>query len=314
MMGKAEWRGAFLALAVLAGVVLVVISWTPGIPGEMLLQSLRLHIIAGAFVLAFILFCLGARWRAVGFVLVVLLAGAHAAFFIVELHGRRPSPAGAPAAELKVLSYNVLTGNPLGAEAAQQIVALAPDIVVVMETPGIESYMAALEKVLPYHLGCDRHKTCDLSVWSRYPIIDQQMLLLPPFQRERLAVVKLDVDGAALTVVATHLSKPYFDEASWFEVDFIGDVLDRIEGPVLLAGDFNAAPWSDTLIYLTRRARLAPPPNHPATWPVRAGPLGVPIDNMFTRGSALIEDIAAGSDSFGSNHRYLLARLALYAP
>ena len=45
---------------------------------------------------------------------------------------------------------------------------------------------------------------------------------------------------------------------------------------------------------------------------MRAGPLGVPIDNMFTRGNARILDLAAGEDSFGSNHRYLRATVGLY--
>src|SRR5690606_30148579 len=119
--------------------------------------------------------------------------------------------------------------------------------------------------------------------------------------------------GQPVTVVGIHLSKPYFDNASLIEIQQLRRALAEIEGPVILAGDFNAAPWSEPLDFLARDQGLAPPPSHPATWPVRAGMFGVPIDNMFTRGSAQIMEIEAGADSFGSNHRYLLARVGLYA-
>lgn len=313
MTSWAELRGVLLALAGFVVLLLLIVSFSPGLPGEMLLQSLRLHLIAAGLGLVFLLFVSGARWRSGIVLLLMLAASAHVAKFIVELHERRQPIAGAPVAELRVLSYNVLAGNPRGAEAAQHIAELAPDIAIIMETPGIEDDLDKLEAVLPYHLGCDDKRSCDLSIWSRYPIIEKEMFLPPPYRHERLGIVRVDVNGTIMTVVGAHLSKPYFDEASWFEVNYIARAFTKLSGPILLTGDFNAAPWSDTLIYLTREAQLVPPPSHPASWPVKAGPLGVPIDNMFTRGAAQIEDIEAGADSYGSNHRYLLARLALYA-
>ena len=85
-----------------------------------------------------------------------------------------------------------------------------------------------------------------------------------------------------------------------------------MEGDLIVSGDFNAAPWSDTLEHLAREAELIPGPGHPATWPVRAGPLGVPIDNMFTRGAALIRSIAPTPEAFGSNHLGLMATVDLF--
>lgn len=312
MTSWAELRGMLLALAAILTLILVLIAWTPGVPGEMLLQSLRMHIIVVSLGVGAALLVAGARWRGLLFLAVVALAAAQTIFLVNELHARRTSAAAAPVAELNVLSFNTLTGNPRGAEVVRQIAAMQPDVAIIMETPGIEQHLSELETALPYHLGCDASATCDLSVWSRYPILESRMLLLPPFNRERLAVIKIDVGGTPMTIVGSHWSKPYFDEASWFEAEYLKNTLNELEGPILLSGDFNAAPWSDTLTYLTRQSRLVPPPSHPATWPVVAGSLGVPIDNMFTRGAAQIGEIEAGGDSFGSNHRYLLARVALY--
>ena len=60
--------------------------------------------------------------------------------------------------------------------------------------------------------------------------------------------------------------------------------------------------------------KLVPPPVYPATWPVEAGALGVPIDNLLTRSGAVIESIATLPDTFGSNHRGLRAQVAITAP
>src|SRR5690606_5635313 len=100
--------------------------------------------------------------------------------------------------------------------------------------------------------------------------------------------------------------------AQWFEVAAISRVLNAIEGPVVLAGDFNAAPWTAPLRQLGQQQQLASGPWPPATWPVRLGPLGVPIDNMFTRGGAQLLSLRAG-DNIGSNHRPLWAEIGLYA-
>lgn len=310
MTSREEFRGVLLTLSGLVALLLLVASLTPGLPGELLLQSLRFHLVVAGAGLLVALLVMGIRWRAALFGLLLLAAAGHAAFLVVELGARRlVAPVGSDT-PLRVLSYNVLTGNDTAEDALRHILDLAPDVAVILETPGVEPYLEQLSDAFPYHLGCERSSSCDLSIWSRYPIISARMTALPPFGFERLGVIEIAVGERRLTVVGTHFSKPYFDEASWVEAYHLEQALAAVTGPVLLAGDFNAAPWSDPLVRLARMADLAPPPGYPATWPVRLGPLGVPIDNMFTRGDARIESIEAGTDSFGSNHRYLLASVS----
>jgi endonuclease/exonuclease/phosphatase (EEP) superfamily protein YafD len=107
------------------------------------------------------------------------------------------------------------------------------------------------------------------------------------------------------------MAKPYFDDFAEQEAWHIRQVINRTEGPLVLAGDFNAAAWSHNIDRLARAAKLIPPPYYPATWPIRLGPLGVPIDNMFTRGPLFISSIHALDDSMGSNHRGIMAELSL---
>jgi endonuclease/exonuclease/phosphatase (EEP) superfamily protein YafD len=283
------------------------------LPGALLLQSLRFHLIAAGLCLLVLMVIAGARWRAGLFALVLIAASAHAGRFVLEYQDRRSEQLGPPVAEISFISFNVLTGNRRSVEAADFLAASGADIAVVMETPGIFNQLDRLRETFPYSIGCTRPQTCDISIHSRLPIEGGEIRTMQPFHFERLAIAPVTIGGQKVTIVGVHLSKPYFDEASWLELLTIERVLSRIEGPVLLAGDFNSALWSGPVARLARAQDLAPAPFYPATWPVRAGPLGVPIDNILTRGNARIMALSAGSDSFGSNHRPLSARVELYA-
>ena len=310
---KAEVRGMATAGMLAFAMVLLLVSVPRGIPGVDLLQSLRFHIAALGVPLVAVLLVTGGRWRALVVVVLMLASVGQGLVPILDGYQRRDTVTGDVLARLKVISFNVLTGNLKGRAAADYIIGQAPDIAVVMETPGIEAYLDDIAKVLPYRVGCERRRTCDLTIFSRVPIEEPQMLLMPPFQRERLAVAHVSFEGVPLTVVGAHLSKPYFDEAAWMELQSVHAVLNGIEGRVLVSGDFNAAAWSDEIAQFSQGADLVPPPWHPGTWPVRLGALGVPIDNMFTRGSILIDAIDSPADSFGSNHRALRAEVSLRA-
>ncbi|MBU1305425.1 MAG: hypothetical protein KKF33_07895 [Alphaproteobacteria bacterium] len=313
MILKAEVRGMATAGLLAFAAALFLISVPRGLPGVELLQSLRFHIAALAIPLAILLIWAGARWRAALVLLLAVASVGQGLLPVIDGYQRRDAVTGTVLANIKVLSFNVLTGNYRGRAAADYIISEAPDIAVVMETPGIRAYLDDIAKVLPYRVGCERPRTCDLTVFSRTPIDNPQMLLMPPFMRERLAIARTTIDGVPLTVVGAHLSKPYFDEAAWVELQNVHAVLGGIEGRVIVSGDFNAAAWSDEVANFSAASDLVPPPWHPGTWPVRFGALGVPIDNMFTRGDILIDTIDSPDDSFGSNHRALRAQISLRA-
>lgn len=312
MILTAELRG--MATAGLIGFVLVLllISVPTSLPGVELLQSLRFHLAALGLPLAVVLFATRALWRGLVVVVLMLASLVQGVLPVLEGYEARAAVTGERLGEIEVLSFNVLSGRD-GRAAADYIIGQAPDIAIIMETPGVEPYLDEIGAVLPYRLGCDVTATCDTTVFSRTPLQRATMYQMPPFFHERLAVVTTEIDGEPVTVVGMHLSKPYFDSATWGELQYAQAVLKSLSGRVILAGDFNAAAWSDQIAGFTDAADLVPPPSHPATWPVKAGALGVPIDNMFTRGALLIEDITAVADSYGSNHRALLARVSLRA-
>jgi endonuclease/exonuclease/phosphatase (EEP) superfamily protein YafD len=312
LISKAEIRGILTGLGLVAIALLIGISMPTILPGQELLQSLRFHIGIALVVVPLLLLLFGAWRRAlVLLVLIALSLGQGALVVMSQLQTRAPMAAQTPAAEFSLLSFNVLSSNERGAEIADYIVHTMPDVAVIMETPGIEDQLDILAPIYPYRIGCDNPATCDLSLMSRTPLRDAKMYRMQPFKRERLIVAKTTIGGQDVTLVAVHLSKPYFDEAAWAELWQVRTLLDTITGPVVLTGDFNAATWSDTVADFVSRTKLVPPPSFPATWPVRLAGLGVPIDNMFSRDGALIEQSAALSSSIGSNHRGILAKVGI---
>ncbi len=111
MWGRAEFRGAVLALGGVLAVVLTVTSITPGLPGELLLQTLRFHLVALGLLLAVFMVLFGAKWRAGLFLAFLGVAFAHGAYLVWEFGARREAPVGALQAEMTLLNYNVLSGN-----------------------------------------------------------------------------------------------------------------------------------------------------------------------------------------------------------
>jgi endonuclease/exonuclease/phosphatase (EEP) superfamily protein YafD len=312
---KSEIRGVLTGLGLVAVGVLAAISGPNIIPGQELLHSLRFHIAIGALALPVLLFIFGGRWRALLLAAPICVSLGQGAMIVIgQLNSRAAMAAEVPAAQFNLLSFNVLTGNPRGPEIVTYMLDTLPDVAVIMETPGIEDEIGRLATAFPYHAGCSGPMDCDLSLFSRTPLRDVQVLKSISLQRERLIVAKTTIDGQDVTLVAVHLSKPYFDENAWAELQQVRWVLQDIKGPVVLSGDFNAAAWSRNVADFVADTGLVPPPRYPATWPVRLGPFGVPIDNMFSRDGAFIQSISATESSIGSNHRGLTAQIGIMAP
>ncbi len=293
--------------------LLIAVSVDFGLPGQGLLGSLRFHIGAAMLLLPLALALAGARLRALvmlGIVGLSLVQGA--GIVLVQQQRRDALEAKAPIASLHALSFNVLTGNPKGAEAAAYIAASNADVALALEAPGIAASLPALKAQFPYMIGCESPQNCDMVLMSRTPFLSQRQLSLWPLNRWRLTQGTIEIDGHRVTVVAMHLTKPYFDTTAALELEQARWFIGQIEGPVLLMGDFNATAWSGDVEDFASDLELAPPPSYPATWPVKLGPLGVPIDNMFTRGPALIRHIEPTPSSFGSNHLGLVAQVDLF--
>lgn len=304
-----EYRGAITALALVAGLVVLAISFNFGFPGQALLQSLRFHIAAVVLLLSILLFAGGAWWRGV-LVLAVAIATASQGAMIIKTQQAARTEVAASGTQplLGLLSFNLLNDNRNGAAIADFVIGSGADIVMLMEAGPLANQRARLTAEYPYVADCSG---CDMAVLSKTPLADVKWSSLGALWRNRVVTASTVVGGTRINLVLAHLVKPYYDDLAGGEIYTLSEILKRLDGPILLAGDFNAAAWSDNVQRLVRWRGLLPGPSYPATWPVELGPLGVPIDNVFTRAPLVITSVRATEDSFGSNHLGLLAEIGL---
>lgn len=312
MAMRGEIRGFLTGLALVAGIVLLLASAPILLPGQSLLQSLRFHLGVATLGLVVALLLARALWRGLALGLLVLASLAQGGWILLDQQRARAGLAERPvAARFEVLSFNLLISNPNGAAIADMILERAPDVVMLFEAAPVFGELERLSAAYPYRVGCDVEARCDTLLLSRTALSETRVESLSSFSEDRVIFARTEFEGRAVNLVAVHLTKPYFDQGAEIEVARLTRMLDGLEGPVFLAGDFNAAPWSRTLGRLVGNAGLLAPSAYPGTWPVRLGDLGIPIDTGFTRAPALIEHLEALADSLGSNHRGVFMRVGI---
>lgn len=308
-MLRAEIRGALflMALALLAALAAVYITWR--VPILPLVQSLRFHLAALLILSALLVAAFGGWRRGLWLLLFAGLSIGQGALSIIQRHQTRP--ADPPAASLKVLHFNMNGDNDENGEAiARMLVTSGADIAVLLEARPVAPHLPDLATRFPYRVGCDTLQACDLTLLSRFPLSDIRVETLSRFAPNRAILATADTGGRPLAVAAIHLTKAYFDDTPHNETEALTRLLKPVTDPLVVTGDFNAAPWSYNLEHLQEWAGLMPPPSFPATWPPRLDWAGIPIDSAYSRG-AVITAISALPETYGSNHRALLTEVAL---
>jgi endonuclease/exonuclease/phosphatase (EEP) superfamily protein YafD len=256
-----------------------------------------------------------------GFTLLCAALTLASAGLLAARHLERAAPVvpGAPA-QLTLLWFNMLGDN--ATPPARLIAALAAspaDVVLLAESAPLAADLeGALAAAFPVRAGC-RQLRCGSMMLARGEAAARlsglEVRTIGRPEEPRLTVAEITLPGAPpLTVIGAHLIKPWFFGFSEADEWFLYTALADRSGPLVVAGDFNAAPWSRRLDELWRLCALAPPRWPPATWPVAAGPAGVPIDNILVRGGARLVSLDTWGAELGSNHLGLLARIALPEP
>jgi Uncharacterized protein conserved in bacteria len=241
------------------------------------------------------------------------LAG-HAAWMMQDLAQDGGAGAGSPV--LRLMSFNILMDNIENAPAIRDaILGSGADVVNIMEAAPLKSELAALAAVYPYRIGCgEMTKRCDLMVLSKTPLENRSIHSLSTVFEERMIVSALSWQGTTIHLAAIHTTKPYFDSFQTHELVSAAQVLERLEGPLLVSGDFNASSLAPNIRMFLRWTGLRTALWEPATWPEWAGRLGVPIDHVYVREPLRIRTLERLASSFGSNHHGLMAEIVLERP
>ena len=308
--GMTPLSDAFSVLAFGASLALAVTLLPPVHPVIVILGSLKLHLALIILGLAALLLLLRRPLRGTFYVLIATAGCTQmAAALAPSLSPDAPENGKA----VSVISFNILGHNRNNGERiADFLIETAPDIAFIQEAQPLRPYLSALDKQFPYRIGCGRYVSrCDSMLLSRHRLSEPDYYQPQARWRHRFYTTRARIDGQTITLAALHLTKAEFGDNQLDELDAAAAKLASIDGPVIVAGDFNTALWAPHLVDFLDKTGLKRAMIEPATWPGGRGILnnfGLPIDHIFVRGGA-IDTLSTLSDTFGSNHRGLQARL-----
>jgi endonuclease/exonuclease/phosphatase (EEP) superfamily protein YafD len=254
------------------------------------------------------------RWK-LGAILAVVAAGLALWPFVLGRRGD-PVPEGPARAELTLVYANLYTRNGHHAEVVRRLLHGAPDVAGLLEVDSawLES-LEALRRELPHEITNPRRDNFGIALFSRYPITSGGLIGLTGGDHQ--IDVVLEGPTGPLRLMLAHPPPPV---SRWgaSENRSIHEELGRraaeARHPLVLAGDFNATPWSPDLRGLIAAGGFQRPalaslrPTWPRTplFPV----LGIPIDHVLVRGRLRVSEMEhlalPGSDHLGIRVRLQL--------
>jgi len=223
-------------------------------------------------------------------------------------------PAAAAGAPLKVLSINV-SYRPFSARRLLEIIREADaDVLIVQElTPHAESVLAALDTEFPHNRKFPANGPYGIGIWSRYELESGATIAI-----SRRPAIEARVRGpsSTFTVIGVHLSAPITQRraaARNQELRALAAHVAAIEGPLIVAGDFNATPYSPYFVEWleatgltdSRRGRTLS-----VSWPTMLPIAGIPIDHVTVNDDFTILSHRRLAN-FESDHYGVLVELVL---
>lgn len=165
-----------------------------------------------------------------------------------------------PAGSWTVYQKNMLFRNDDLAGLAADIRVVGPDVLMLQEVsvPN-RALLAGLVDVLPGQVFCPFASVGGVAVATRWPVVAGSMTCA-----RGLAALQVEGPGGRVWLVSIHLHWPWpYGQAG--HLQRLLPILEGLQGPVVLAGDFNAVPWSAAVgrVAVAVGGRLAGPVRGP---------------------------------------------------
>ena len=246
-----------------------------------------------------------------------ILLAINFALLLTALPGAAPEAPEGSERFLRIVTFNLWGGNDRTERIVAFLDATGADAVVLEEVrPHHENLLAKLGTRYPHRAG-EQH---GLVILSKHPILADGRVNRegqPPWMSLIIRWARLDVNGTAVELAGVHLARPFYPALQHGDIVGLTHFLQTRSGPLILAGDFNMAPWTWSLKHFTRATGLGRFNTFHPTWPMhwRNVPLLplVPIDNVFTSDHFASIGISLGP-RLGSDHRPVIADIALSKP
>lgn len=225
-------------------------------------------------------------------------AGVSASVLIVL--GAARIMAGPEAQGITIYQKNLWAGNMASPALAADIRASGADLVMLQEVSDRNiPLLDLLEDDYPYQQFCRFSRRSGMAVLSRFPAIG------PGVCSGSRGVAGLQVEGpeGPVWALSIHLHWPW-PHGQARQVQHLTPLLEALDGPVIIGGDFNMVPWAHSVRSIaaatnTRRVGQRLPTIFPYGVPL-------PIDMVFASSPGRVER----RPLLGSDHYGIVARLS----
>jgi endonuclease/exonuclease/phosphatase (EEP) superfamily protein YafD len=210
---------------------------------------------------------------------------------------------------IRLVQFNSLFNNPKPDFSANWILQQEPDVVSLQEVSKKSGVIVdTLKSRLPHSVVCKFAAVGGVAVVSRYPIVQSNCV-----EGQGLVWVQVSIEGKLLTVASLHLHWPW-PYRQWQHIDRLRPDLSAMPRPIVLAGDFNAAPWSGAVQKIAVATNTKVVPGLRLTLRMGAPPLGpigfVPIDHILISEEIFDRSVKRGP-AIGSDHHPVVVDLVL---
>ena len=216
----------------------------------------------------------------------------------------------------RLLQLNLLYDNPEPGKVLSLIGRVRPDVVTLNEvSPLWADKLALLSSAYPHRTVCRiGNHAGGVAILSVRPFAEGtegQCL-----EGGTFATATVDLGGRHVEVGAVHLHWPWpFSQSE--QIDDMAHLLANTTETSILAGDFNAAPWSAAATRIADASGMTPVGPAGPTWihlllPEFLRFAGLPIDHIFAKGDVIIHSVAT-LEAVGSDHLPVLVEFSLKA-
>ena len=266
---------------------------------------------AVSLTVASLVLALSRRWLSAAiFALLVLWNTAE----VVPLWFGHETIAATPVLRLFIANVNTQTGN---ASMLQDAIAEAePDVVLLEEVSDAwMTRLASLDEQYPHNVTFPRPDNFGIALYSKHPLENVKIDFLGEAAVPTI-VATLRVDDRFVQFVGTHPLPPVGERGSRLrneQLRLVGEYVASLDGPAILAGDFNTTPWTShfkNLLKQTGMSNSAAGYGLQATWPADNVLLRIPLDHCLISPDLVVVNRAVGPD-IESDHFPIVIDLAL---
>lgn len=210
--------------------------------------------------------------------------------------------------ELTLVQFNAMFSNASPELIVEQVRQAKADAVTLQEVSQLTRViMTMLEKDYPSQIVCPFDRAGGVAVLSKHKALKQGCV-----KGSGLAWMEIERGASRATIASIHLHWPYPYGQS-HQIQILQPTLKALPAPIIVGGDFAAAPWSHAVARVARatgtkvasgfRLTFKSAPDGYQAWPI------LPIDHILVPVDASAE-VTIGRNA-GSDHLPLIARIDL---